>query len=371
MSSVTLSFTRLVLGLLALASLGATAVVPASAAGVTGAVPGEVVRYIADGLIEDLDEFYGLGIDGSGTDFTEATAVGATRVFSFTDDFLAGNAEEPAVRRLNEWVTVVTVGTAPADQVPVGVALVSIDPVTVSPQLSSFTASADFGTVIAALPETATLVRDAARSAWFSLDGETPETRELTPLVSGTSRVTEPIALAEYRDVVANWPTSEPSAREDEPTTRDGLILVGLAVMLIVLLVAVEAFLPSWRRRAKAKAEADADSEPETAAEPEPEPDSEPEPEAEPTPTAKPRAKAKPKPEPEPAQEPEPTPTAKPRAKPKPRPKPQPEPEPAPEPTPTPKPRATPTPKPRAKPKPKPKPEPEPEIEASADPDAG
>ena len=308
MSSLTLSFTRLGLGLLALALLGATAAVPASAAGVTGAVPGEVVRYIADGLIEDLDEFYGLGIDGSGTDFTEATAVGATRVFSFTDDFLAGNAEEPAVRRLNEWVTVVTVGTAPADQVPVGVALVSIDPVTVSPQMSSFTASAEFGTVIAALPETATLVRDAARSAWFSLDGETPETRELTPVVSGTSRVTEPIALAEYRDVVANWPTSEPSAREDEPTTRDGLILVGLAVMLIVLLVAVEAFLPSWRRRAKAKAEADADSETEseaeTAAEPEPEP--EPKPAPEPTPTAKPRAKPKPKPQPQPEPEPEP-----------------------------------------------------------------
>ena len=308
MSSLTLSFTRLGLGLLALALLGATAAVPASAAGVTGAVPGEVVRYIADGLIEDLDEFYGLGIDGSGTDFTEATAVGATRVFSFTDDFLAGNAEEPAVRRLNEWVTVVTVGTAPADHVPVGVALVSIDPVTVSPQMSSFTASAEFGTVIAALPETATLVRDAARSAWFSLDGETPETRELTPVVSGTSRVTEPIALAEYRDVVANWPTSEPSAREDEPTTRDGLILVGLAVMLIVLLVAVEAFLPSWRRRAKAKAEADADSETEseaeTAAEPEPEP--EPKPAPEPTPTAKPRAKPKPKPQPQPEPEPEP-----------------------------------------------------------------
>ena len=358
MSSLTRSFTKLGFGLLAFASLGAAALVPASAAGVTGAVPGEVVRYIADGLIEDLDEFYGLGIDGSGTDFTEATAVGATRVFSFTDDFLAGNAEEPAVRRLNEWVTVVTVGTAPADQVPVGVALVSIDPVTVSPQLSSFTASADFGTVIAALPETATLVRDSARSAWFSLDGETPEAsetpetpaaQELTPVVSGTSRVTEPIALAEYRDVVAHWPTSEPSPGRDEPTPRDGLILVGLALALIVLLVAVEAFLPSWRRRAAAKAAADAEAD--AAAEPEPDPAPEPAPALAPKPPAKPRAK------PKAAAASKSKPKAAPASKPKPKAAPEPAPEPAP--------------KPPAKPRAKPKPKPKPEVEALADPDVG
>lgn len=367
MSSLTRSFTRLGFGLLALASIGATVVGPASASSVTAAVPGEVVRYIADGLIADLDEFYGLGVDGSGTDFTDATAVGATRVFSFTEDFLAGNAEEPAVRRLNEWVTVVTVGVAPADQVPVGVALVSIDPVTVSPQLSSFTASADFGTVIAALPETATLVRDAARSAWFSLDGEaaetaetpdtpataetpaTPAAQELTPVVSGTSRVTEPIALAEYRDVVANWPTSEPSAGKNEPTTRDGFILVGLAVALIVLLVAVEAFLPSWRRRAAAKeeAEADTDADAEPAAEPDPEPDPDPAPALAPKSPVKPRAKPKPKPKPES--------------------------EPAPELAPAPAPQESPAPKPPAKPRAKqqPKPKSEPKPETAADPDAG
>lgn len=233
------------------ALLGLVTAAPAAAVPTVDAVPGEVVEYIADGLISDLDEYYGVGLDDTGIDFTDATAAPPTRVYAFTGDFLAGAADAPEVRRLNEWITVISI-----DKAPVGFAIVSIDDVTVSPQLSSFTESADFATVIAALPEASRLVHDDARSAWFSLADD-----ELAPLVSGTSRVTEPITLADYREIVAAWP-SDAEAAAPTPDAGSGLLLAGLAVVLIVLLVAVEAFLPSWRRRAKEKqgqAEAEAE----------------------------------------------------------------------------------------------------------------
>ena len=224
------------------ALLGLASAAPAAAAPAVDAVPGEVVRYIADGLITDLDEYYGVGLDDTGIDFTDATAAPPIRVFAFTDEFVAGDADAPEVRRLNEWITVISI-----DKAPTGFAIVSIDQITVSPQLSSFTESSDFATVVAALPEGSRLVHDDARQAWFSLaDGE------LAPLVSGTSRVTEPITLADYRDIVAAWP-SEAQAAAPAPDAGSGLLLAGLAVLLIVLLVAAEAFLPSGRRRAKEK----------------------------------------------------------------------------------------------------------------------
>lgn len=250
MSSLARRLNRLGLSLVGAVAL-ITVAAPALAVTAVDAVPGDVVRYIADGLLADLDEFYGPGVDDSGTDFDDAVGGAATRIYAFTEGFVTGDTEVPPVRRLNEWTSVVTV-----DKVPLGVAIVTIDPVTVSAQLASFTPSEGFGTVIAALPETARLVRDDARSAWFSLDGETPETLALTPVVSGTSGIDEPVELADYQELVANWPTAAPAEGEAEARPSDGLILVGLAVLLIVLLIAVEALLPTWRRKAKERADA-------------------------------------------------------------------------------------------------------------------
>lgn len=211
---------------------------PAQAASV---VPYEVSHYIATQLVDDLNEFYGPGAKGAGVDFTDkTTATGGTRVFAFTDDFLAGAQSEPIVKRRNDWVSIIAI-----DKAIVGFAVVTIDPVTDSAQLGSFTASADFGTVVAALPETATLVRDDERSAWFSLDGE-----QLTPIVAGTSRVTEPISVADYREIVGNWPKPKDAAQAPQDASGP-LLIVGLVVVLIVLVLALEAFLPFWRKRAK------------------------------------------------------------------------------------------------------------------------
>ena len=262
------------------------AAAPARAASV---VPYDVTQYIATQLIDDLNEFYGPGTEGKGMLFTNTTTTtGGTRVYVFTDDYLAGTESDPAVKRLNEWVSVISI-----DKAVVGFAIVSIEPVTDTVQLDSFTESPDFGTVVAALPETATLVRDDAREAWFGL-----EDAKLTPIVAGTSRVTEPISLDDYRDVVANWPSDKDEV-ETPADTSGAFLIVGLIAVLIILLLAVERFLPFWRKRAKAEAEPEKEEE----LEPEPEP--------------KPKTKRKPKPEPEPAPEPEPEPAPKVAAPPK------------------------------------------------------
>lgn len=211
--------------------LSLSAASPAAAAG----VPGEVTTYIANDLVDDLNEFYGPGQDGAGLLFTDSTTTTpAVRVLGFTPSSVA----DPGVRRLNRWVTVIAI-----DEGVVGVATISIEPLSSTPQLDLYIASPQFGTVIAALPAGAQLVNDPEREAWFSLEADT-----LTPLVAGSSGVTAPITLSTYR---ASLPTSPPTdAAPASSTPPNALIIVGLVLVLLVLLLAVEAFFPFWRRRA-------------------------------------------------------------------------------------------------------------------------
>ena len=228
---------RIAAAALAALALSLGVALPASAAG----VPGVITTYIANDLIDDLNEFYGPGQQGAGLLFTNSTTTTAPdRVLGFTP---AGT--DPAVRRLNRWVTVIEI-----DESIVGVATISIEPLSNEPQLDLYLASPDFGTVIAALPDGAQLVNDAEREAWFSLEGET-----LTPLVAGTSGVSEPIALDAY------LPTTPTDAAAAPSTAPDGLMIAGLILVLIVLALAVERFFPFWRRRAAA-AQEDARQEP-------------------------------------------------------------------------------------------------------------
>lgn len=291
----------------------------ASAADASG-VPGEIAAYISNELIDDLDEFYGPGTEGRGVAFTNTTiASPGTRIDEFTPDFLAGIASDPPVRRLNEWVSVISI-----DKAPVGFAVVIVNPVTTRPQLESFTESGDFGEVVLAMPETAALVRDDARSAWFSLDGD-----ELTPIVSGALGVTEPLSVDHYRELIAEQ-QAQLDAETESADARNGLIVAGFILALIIALVALEAFLPHWRRRLHGKHEivvehphlhvphlhgeghatpaaaaADADAEPAAEAKPEPQPAPKPKPKPKPKPAPKPKPVPEPVPEPEP--EPEPT----------------------------------------------------------------
>jgi hypothetical protein len=217
---------------------------PAAAA----TVPGEVTNYIANDLVNDLNEFYGPGTDGAGRLFTDTTTVTpGTRIFGFTPEVLAGRESNPPVRRLNEWLSVVSI-----DDAPIGFAIVSIDPVTVSPQLASFTESAEFGAVVTAMNQAASLVRDDDRAAWFSLEGE-----QLTPIVAGSSGIAEPVTVDEYRAVIAAQLAVAADSAPEQASSSGGLIIAGIILVLVVLLLALEAFLPYWRKRAPVEPEAE------------------------------------------------------------------------------------------------------------------
>ena len=212
----------------------------ASASATDGSVPAEVTSYLANDLAADLAEYYGPGVGGTGIAFDETTAAApASRVFEFTADFVAGVDRQPVARRLNEWISMVSLAGTPA-----GVATIAIDDATVEPELASFSASPTLVTALSALPATGMLVHDSPRAAWLIVDGDT-----VTPLFAGISGLTAPTTVTAYRARVARQTAVAGLAVAPADDQPNGLIIAGLVLLLIVLLLAVEAFLPSWRRR--------------------------------------------------------------------------------------------------------------------------
>lgn len=209
------------------------------AAATDGSIPKVVNDYISADLADALNEFYGPGTDGDGTLFDDSTTYSATsRVWAWTPEFEAGIADQPSERRLNEWVTVVSVR-----QVVIGVATVSIDPVTGGPQLASFLASPELAAAISGVGATSMLLRDVDREAWLAVEGDT-----VSPVVVGLSGLAAPTTVAAYRARIA---VVQPGAQTAlaQPVSADGVLIVGLAILLVVVLLAIEAFLPFWRRR--------------------------------------------------------------------------------------------------------------------------
>ena len=207
--------------LLLLISTPALIAIPAAAT--DGSVPAVVADYIATDLADALNEFYGPGTDGDGILFEDSTAYSSTsRVWAWTAEFEAGIADEPAERRLNEWVTVVSVR-----EVVVGVATVSIDPVTNGPQLAHFLASPELAAALGGVGATSRLLRDIERGAWLAVEGET-----VSAVVAGRSGITEPTTVAAYRARVA---VQQPEASPTEESSS--LLVAGIAVLLVVLLL--------------------------------------------------------------------------------------------------------------------------------------
>ena len=203
---------------------------PASAT--DGSIPKVVADYISTDLVDALTEFYGPGADGDGTLFDASTTYSATsRVWAWTPEFEAGIADKPAERRLNEWVTVVSVG-----EVVVGVATVSIDPVTGGPQLANFLASPELAAAISGVGATSMLLRDVEREAWLAVEGNT-----VSPVVVGLSGLSAPSTVAAYRArMVVAQPGTQPAVAQ--PVSADGVLIVGLAAGLVVVVLALERF---------------------------------------------------------------------------------------------------------------------------------
>ena len=185
-----------------------------SASATEGSVPAVVTAYITTDLVDDLNEFYGESANGAGLEFDESTTFSpADRIFAFTDD------EKTDVEPLNEWETRVTISKQ-----LIGLAIVTIDARTSEPQLASFEKSADLATALNDLPAEGALVRDSVHNAWLLVDGDTS-----TALFSGTV-AEEPVSTAAF------------------PTPLIGL---GVGLLIVILVVALEIFMPTWRGRGR------------------------------------------------------------------------------------------------------------------------
>jgi hypothetical protein len=271
------------LAAVALALVGA----PAATAS-QGSVPAEVSAYAADpnGLVSRLDDLFGIGSGGAGIDFNETTAVGQlNRVFTFTEAFVAGVATDTPVERQNLWTAPITVNDD-----TIGLAIIWINPASVTPELADFVRDPDLARALADVPADSYVVRDEQRAAWFTLGAD-----ELTPLVAGTSGLSGPIPLDDFQRMMIDRSGAPVDAPENSSLiTPVAVIIVAFVGVVVILLVPQLLARRADRRGGVA-------TEPEPAPEPEPTPAPEPEPAP---PAAKkpraPRSPAKPKPPAEP-----------------------------------------------------------------------
>jgi hypothetical protein len=222
--------------LIALVGLASLALAPGTAAASEGSVPTEVRAYVEDGdLVERLADVYGPDAAGNGIDFDDTTETGEIhRVHVWTEAQLAGDDTETPIQLLNEWVVPISIGGE-----PVGLATFWINPDRVEPELARFDGDPDLAAALAEIGETEALVRDDGSSAWFALS----EDDVVTPLVPGTSGLTEPIPLDEI--ALLPVPTSAPAA--SEPNTGLALALGVMVVLVVVIVVAL--LYPGWRDR--------------------------------------------------------------------------------------------------------------------------
>ncbi len=225
----------------ALALAAVVVAVPAAASASEGSVPADVRAYVTGGgMLERLDDIYGVNAAGDGIPFDDTTEPGPiSRVFLFTDERIAGDLDGPPTRMANEWAVPVSLGGE-----PLGVAIIWINPETDAAELAEFEPGADAAVALADVPDAARLVHDLGSAAWFALADDT-----LTPLVTGSSGVTEPIPVDE---VALQAPVADEPDAVDDSGGRIGLIV---AVVVILVAVVVAALLLPGRRRRKPTSE--------------------------------------------------------------------------------------------------------------------
>lgn len=204
-----------------------------------GSVPAEITRYAAEGMVADLADLYGPGAGGTGIDFDETTTASAPlRVFVFTDDYLAGTETDAPTRRLNEWVTAISVA-----DVVVGLATVGIADDATEPSLIVFDPDAETATAVGAVPADAALVRDAPVGAWLALTGES-----LAPLVAGESGLTSATTLVDYQRNAPDRSSAlvGPAGTGDAMTS--GFVIAGIVLVVVVVTIVLLALVPKRPR---------------------------------------------------------------------------------------------------------------------------
>lgn len=235
------------------------AVLPAAGASAsTGSIPPDVSAFAADddGLLLELEEFFGVNQRGTGLDFSDGIELGEIdRVFLWSKDFHSGVATDTPVQYVNRWKVPLMIGDE-----PVGVALIGFDPATVEPEMIDFIRSPGTALALDHVDNDATLIHEPETGAWFSLvDGV------ITPLVRGSSDVAGEISLTAYQPIVS---TRLVEVVEETPQPDQGsvqsVVLIVTTVLVVLLALLVPTVLGKRRerreRRAEAEAEADADA---------------------------------------------------------------------------------------------------------------
>ncbi|GHD83239.1 hypothetical protein [Salinibacterium amurskyense] len=205
----------------------------AAAVASTGSVPPDVSAFAADddGLLLELEEFFGVDQRGTGLDFRDGIELGEIdRVFLWSNDFHSGVPTDTPVQYVNRWKVPVLIG-----EEPVGVALIGFDPATVEPEMIDFIRSPGTALALDDVDNDATLVHEPETGAWFALIDD-----ELTPLVRGSSDVAGDTTLAAYQPIVA---TRSIEVVEETPQPDQGsvqsvvLIVATIGVVLLALLI--------------------------------------------------------------------------------------------------------------------------------------
>ena len=222
---------------------------PAAAVASTGSIPPDVAAFASadDGLLLELEEYFGLDERGSGLDFSDGIELGAIdRVFLWSQDYHSGVATETPVQYVNRWKVPVLIG-----EEPVGVALIGFDPATVEPEMIDFIRNPGTALALDDVDNDATLIHEPETDAWFSLIGDV-----ITPLVRGSSEVAGETTLAEYQSIVS---TRLVEVVDEEPQPDQGsvqsVVLIVTTIGVVVLVLLLPAVLGKLRARRERSAE--------------------------------------------------------------------------------------------------------------------
>src|SRR5664279_2732061 len=237
-------------------------IVPAAAATASvGSIPPDIVEFAEsdEGLLTELEEYFGVDARGDGLDFSEGLELGEIdRIFLWSDAFRAGEATDTPVQYVNRWKIPILIG-----EEPVGVAMIGIDPATVEPEMIDFIHSAGTALALDEVDADATLVLEPETAAWFSLNDGV-----ITPLVRGTSGVEADTTLSEYQTLLTGRELEivEPDPQPDRGSVQS-VVLISAAVLLLLLALLIPTIMGQVReRRERRAADVDAPSEAELAA---------------------------------------------------------------------------------------------------------
>jgi hypothetical protein len=230
-----------------------TVVPAAGAAASVGSIPPDIVEFAKsdDGLLAELEEYFGVDARGDGLDFSDGLDLGEIdRIFLWSDSFRSGEETEIPVQYVNRWKVPVLIG-----EEPVGVAMIGIDPATVEPEMIDFIHSAGTALALDEVDAEATLVHEPETMAWFSLNDDV-----ITPLVRGTSGIEAETTLREYQSILTERELEivEPDPQPDRGSVQS-VVLISAAAVVLLLALLIPTIIGQVRERRERRA-ADAES---------------------------------------------------------------------------------------------------------------